>query len=306
MQQNITYLNYPKQFNRYTWFKPLLVTLVAFGFYLVFSVVLSIVCYVLAANQGIDLTDIMTGGYDKLDTYSPVGALMSLGSIAIAIPALIIGNRIINYRPFSSYSSARGGFRFAVFAKCFAAALILVALPIVVQSFLTGEKTGVVKFTVIGFIFCTVLGPMQCVAEEYIFRGLLMQMFGSWIKIPVIPIVLQTLFFTALHPYDIIGVIDVAVMGILMGVCAYFCKGLEASCALHIANNMALFYLTGFGIGKISSSSTVVDLVSSLLICCLFTAFVIFADKKLGWFDRAKKDDVAKFNAAYPPKEKTN
>ena len=66
MQQNITYLNYPKQFNRYTWFKPLMVTLVALGFYLAFSIVLSIVCYVLAANQGIDLTDIMNGGYDKL------------------------------------------------------------------------------------------------------------------------------------------------------------------------------------------------------------------------------------------------
>lgn len=169
----------------YKWFKPILVALIAFGFFLVFSIAISIIAMVLATIQGYNVQTFMasmSGGYDGFDAYSPVGAIMSLGSIAVLIPSLMIGNRLINSRPFSSYSSSRGGFNFVEFFKCMVVALIVLGLPIIITSLLYDEKTGVNKFTVFGFIICTILGPLQCVAEEYVFRGHLMQMFGSWIK----------------------------------------------------------------------------------------------------------------------------
>ena len=294
------YLTYPKQFLPYKWYKPILVALIAFGFFLVFSIAISIIAMVLAAIQGYNVQTFMasiSGGYDGFDAYSPVGAIMSLGSIAVLIPALMIGNRLINSRPFSSYSSSRGGFSFVVFIKCLAVALIVLGAPLIVFSLTTEENTGVNKFTALGFIICTVLGPLQCVAEEYVFRGHLMQMFGSWIKFPVIPVILQTICFALMHPYNIAGVISVAVLGLVLGFCAYFTKGLEASSALHIVNNMVAFYLTGFGIGGISKDVEIAPTILVAVCALIYLAFMIFASKKLGWFSKVKKDDVTEFNA---------
>lgn len=295
--QTHNYLSFQKQFSPYKWYKPLLVTLATLGFFFVMMLVLTIFGTLLAANQGYEPDKLFTSGYDNLNTYSPLGALLSLGGIAIGIPALALGNRVVNARPFSSYSSSRGGFRFGVFAKCFGAALVLVALPLVLISVFTDQNSGIVRFSVLGFIMCTVLAPLQCAAEEYIFRGHIMQMFGAWIKFPVIPILLQTFFFAAAHPYNVTGVISVGLMGVFLGVCAYVTNGLEASCALHITNNLSAFYLTGFGFGSVKTEVDVIELVIVAVVCCLYLAFIIFADKKLGWFNGKKSDGVAEFNA---------
>ena len=294
------YLSYPKQFLPYKWYKPILVALIAFGFFLVFSIAISIIAMVLATIQGYNVQTFMasmSGGYDGFDAYSPVGAIMSLGSIAVFIPSLMIGNRLINSRPFSSYSSSRGGFNFVEFFKCMVVALVVLGLPIIIASLIYDEKTGVNKFTVFGFIICTILGPLQCVAEEYVFRGHLMQMFGSWIKFPVIPVILQTICFAIMHPYNIVGVISIVIFGLILGFCAYFTKGLEASSALHIVNNMVAFYLTGFGIGDISKDVEIAPTILVAVCALIYLAFMIFASKKLGWFSKIKKDDVAEFNA---------
>lgn len=291
------YPSYPKRFSPYKWYKPLLVLLLAGAFYLVFSTIISIIGGVAASFQGYDITSIVTGGYKNFDAYSAPGALMSLGNIAAFIPSILIANRIVNARPFSSYSSAMGGFRFAEFFKSFGAALILVALPIGIYTFAASPNTGNVKFTVAGFIICAVLSPLQCIAEEYMFRGLIMQTFGSWIKFPIIPIIIQTALFAALHPYNSWGVIAVAFMGLILGFCACITKGLEAGCALHIANNMTAFFITGFGIGGITSEVSFLDFLIPAICCLLYFGFIILAIKKFGWFGKAKKDDVAEFNA---------
>lgn len=297
------YLTYQKEFTPYKWYKPLLATLAGVGFFMVFTMVLSIFGFILASNQGYDLTQLLTGGYGTLDAYTPLGAIMSLGTVAVMLPAVALGNRVVNARPFSSVSSSRGGFDFGVFFKCFAVALVLVGLPLALLNLFSGENTGAVKFTVLGFILCTILAPLQCVAEEYVFRGQLMQMFGAWIKFPVIPILLQTVFFALSHPYNVTGVITVAVMGAVLGVCAYITNGLESGCALHIVNNMVAFYFAGFGFGGVQSEVAVVDLIIDVVLCALYLGFIIFADKKLGWFSRVKKDDLAAFNAKIAARE---
>lgn len=49
------YLPYQKKFTPYKWYKPLLAMLVAFGFFLIFSIVLSIIGEIIATIQGYDL-----------------------------------------------------------------------------------------------------------------------------------------------------------------------------------------------------------------------------------------------------------
>ena len=289
------YLSYPKRFLPYKWYKPLLVLLLGVlvwsltGGALIFLNPSIIEALRTGATGG--------GGYDNLDGYTPLGALTSFGCVALFLPALMIANRIVNARPFSSYSSSRGGFNWAAFFKSLGAAVVIFVIPVSIFTVLTEPNTGNIKFTIVGFIACTVLCPLQCAGEEYFCRGFLMQTFGSWFKFPVIAILLQGICFAAMHPYNLIGVASVFTIGIIIGICAYVTKGLEASCALHIVNNMTSFYLAGFGIGGIRTEVSLLDFIIPTCFGLLFLGFIILAKNKLFWYNVVKKEDVALFNA---------
>ena len=297
-------MSYPKQFTSYKWFKPLLTVLLTSVFTVIFASVFIALGGIIGATQGFNVMDMLGGGYNKLDAYSVHGAIISLGNVVAALPALMLANRIVNSRSFSSYSSSRGGFDFGLFFKLFVGALVCFGIPLTVTTLLTEEYTGNIRFTVFGLILCIILVPLQCCAEEYIFRGLAMQTFGSWIKIPVIPIILQTVLFALVHPYNILGVVGVAILGIGLGVCVYLTYGLEASCAGHIVNNLAAFLFSGFGFGAIQSDVSVASLIAGALCMALYICFIVFAKKKLGWFDKVRRDDAAEFNAKYAERQK--
>ena len=179
-------------------------------------------------------------------------------------------------------------------------------LPLIIYSFLTEKNIGEVKFSIAGLIFCVILCPLQCVAEEYFFRGFIMQTIGSWVKFPVVAIIVQSAVFTALHPYNIFGIINIFVFGVIFGVITYITKGLEASCALHIANNMTGFLLTGFGIGTIKKDITFMETVFTCCFALAYLGFVLFATKKLGWYSKIKKDDISNFNKKMEARKSNN
>ena len=235
-------------------------------------------------------------GYDGFNVYSGPGALATLGTISVMLPALALANKLAGRRTFRSYESSRGGWNFGIFFKCLLIGLVIVAVPVFILQVVLYGKTGVNQFTLIGLIFCTVLGPIQCIAEEYLFRGLFLQGIGSWLRIPVAAIVIQSIIFAAMHPYNIIGVIDVLFTGIIFGLVAWISHGIEASSALHICNNMAVFYATGLGFGNISSDSDIPSMVASMILVVIYTAVILLLRKR-GMFDVRKADDAAEYNA---------
>ena len=292
------YTSYPKLFSPYKWYKPLLTILIgaAVWFLLGSPFTFLTTATLEAIKNGTSVAAAAKGGYDGFDAYSVLGALANFGAIAMFLPAILIANRIVNARPFSSYSSSRGGFNWAAFFKSLGISVVLYVIPLAAFTLFTEPNTGNIRFTVFGFIVCTILCPLQCVGEEYLHRGFLMQTFGSWFKFPVIAIILQSVVFAAMHPYNWIGVANVFTIGIILGLCAYFTKGLEGSCALHIVNNMTTFYLSGFGIGAVHTEQSIAEWSIPSCLALLFLGFMIFASKKLGWFSKVKKDDVALFN----------
>ena len=72
------------------------------------------------------------------------------------------------------------------------------------------------KFTLVGFAVVTILGPLQCIAEEYAFRGLLMQTLGSWFRLPIIAVIIQAVVFAVMHPYNTIGQIGILSSGLVL------------------------------------------------------------------------------------------
>ncbi|MBO5556018.1 MAG: CPBP family intramembrane metalloprotease [Oscillospiraceae bacterium] len=230
-----------------------------------------------------------------MDFYSAAGAFYQCVSAASVIPCLLLAAVIVRDRPISSYFSSMGGWRWRVFFKTFAVGLVLVALPLAVSSLLPG-KTGPVRFTLGGFLILTLLAPFQGVGEELVFRSYIMQTTSSWFKLPIVGLIVQVIVFAAVHPYNIVGVINIAIAAVIYALICLFTKGLEAGSALHILNNMTEIYMAGFGFGAITSEQTVRDIAIELVAKVLFFLFILYAGRKLHWFDEVKCDDVARFN----------
>lgn len=279
------YVSYPKKFANYRWFKPLLTMLLSVGFTVAFTVIVAIVTFVIDRNA---VTNALNGSYSTMDPYSAAGAIITFGTVAVILPAIMLANRIVNGRPFSSYSSSRGGFDLKAFFKSFGAAVLLLVLPVALITILTEKNTGNIQFSVAGIILCAVICPIQCIAEEYMCRALVMQAVGSWVKIPIVAIIVQAVVFAVLHPYNLVGVITIFLIGIIYGAMTVITKGVEASCALHIADNMTVFFLCGFGFGAISSEVGVIDSCITVGLSLLYLCFIVFADKRLGWFSKVK------------------
>ena len=229
------------------------------------------------------LEELAGGGYDNFDVYTAQGVISTEGNVVWMLVALIIAVNIVKDRPFSSYSSSSGqGWSWGIFVKCFLISLVVCGIPVAANLVLIDGKIGPQQFTIAGLILCTILGPLQCVAEEYIFRGLFMQTFGSWFKVPIIAVVLQTMIFASAHPYNFVGVIEIWVAGIGLGIIAWLAKGLEASCAFHIVNNMTIFYLTGFGFGEIKSQVGWRDLLLTFACYVIYILILNQMEKKHG------------------------
>lgn len=291
------YTTYPREFITYKWYRPLLVFLLLAIFFFI-SGMLIIFIASFATGDINHILDLATGGYDTLDAYTPVGVIVTLGSVAVMIPCLALANKIAGKRPFSSYTSSRGGWDFGIFFRCFLIALVVVSLPIVVVQVFLSDRDSAVLFTAAGFIMLTIIGPLQCIAEEYAFRGFIMQSFGSWFRVPVIAMVLSSAVFGALHAYNLIGIFGIFLSGMFYCIETWLAGGIEASSAIHIANNMTAFYTLGLGYGTLSSETNWQSVVFLGVFEALY-ALAIYVCKKKGMFERIKKDDAAIWNEKY-------
>ena len=279
------YVTYPRTFESYRWYKPIIELIIICIVYLVAVTILVAINLVPQLMNGTADLSSFQSGYDGMDAFTPSGAIMTLGSLAIMIPIIWLTLKITKSRPFFSLSSSRGnGWSGKVFKKCLLVAAIVNGIPNLIIALIYNEK-GDVRFTIAGFIICVILVPLQCMAEEYFFRGFLMQTFGSWFKLPVLAIILQTVCFACPHPYNIYGVITIFIDGIGLGVAAYLSKGLEASSALHIVNNMLAFMMAGFGVSTITSEVGVLSIVLALCINVIYVLVLAALGGLLGWFE---------------------
>ena len=308
------YPTYGRQFDSYRWFKPVFTGALFAAIYMVLTLAGIMAVRIWAGAAAGDTTgtdtmnkmmEIISGGYDTMDMSDPLQSVLQLGSLAIAIPSLWLASLIVRDRPMSSYSSSRGGWSRRVFWRCMPVAFIINGLPIIINDVIIekGYQNFTVKFTVLSFILLTILGPLQCIAEEYMFRGFVMQTFGSWFRIPVIAVILQALIFAAGHPYNRIGQIAIAISGAAFALSAWFGRGLEVSAALHIVNNMTIFYLQGFGMTTVSSDTSVSEMLIDLGIAVVYVAVIFWLSRKTRWFDKVRKDDAARVNAKLAEKK---
>lgn len=304
-----SYPTYGRQFKSYRWYKPILVFIL---FALFFVLAGAALVFIVASASGTGLNGaignttnaIFSDSYDDMDLANMWQTVVNLGSVVVMIPALWLAAIIVRDRPYSSYSSSRGGWSHKVFWRVFPIAFLCISVPVIVNNLFVEHLIGDfrMKFTLASFLVLTILGPLQCIAEEYAFRGLLMQTFGSWLRVPVIAVILQSVVFVLMHPYDMYGKAEIFISGMVFAVTAWLGRGIEVSAAFHICNNMTIFYLQGMNMATISSESSMEGLIFSAVCGVVYVVVIFIISKKTDWFSSVNKDDAAAWNEKYEAK----
>ena len=282
---NITeFISFPKTFEKYKWYKPILVFIIGL---IIMLILQGIILIVFSAIYGENIIELFTSGYEVLNT--EWGEIVSDLSVIIMIPALYIATKIVRDRPFSSYASSRGGFNFKLYLKAliipFIALVILQCLDIAING-----PEGTYHFSILFLITSLILIPLQCIAEEYVYRGLIMQTFGSWFKIPVLAILLQSIIFTVSHGYNSLGLIEIFVSGIIFGFLTWKTNGIEVSSAIHTANNFSISLFIMFRLISATSSPTFNNVVISIVFDIILCAIMYYLIMKTDWFGEIKEN----------------
>ncbi|KJL23384.1 CAAX amino terminal protease self- immunity [Microbacterium oxydans] len=209
--------------------------------------------------------------------------------LILMIPALLLASRLIEGRGVGLLSSVTGRLRMAWLGKTLvlALAVFLVYFAVVLGwSALSGEAVTA-DFSHPGLwtmvLLVLLLIPLQAAAEEYVFRGYLMQLVGGWLRNPVFAILLPVPIFVLGHGYDVWGAASVGMFAIVAAWLTWRTGGLEAAISLHIVNNVLIFLLGSVTLVDANATSgTAVDLLASAL---AMVVYALLADR---WAARLK------------------
>ena len=218
---------------RYRWWKPLveLLLVVALVFVLSFVVVGPVLLLTRFARDG------------------PAGLITWGLSIAVALPATLVAARL-GGRSWGTLLSVDGRFRRRWFASCLliavaqnvagmgtATALAALGHPLSPEP---GPGVGWREFAPLAISVLGVI-PLQAAAEEFLFRGTLLQALGAWVRPAWFAILLSSVAFGLAHALPLAGFVWVTTFGLVAAWLTVRTGGLEASIALHAVHNVSFF-----------------------------------------------------------------
>jgi membrane protease YdiL (CAAX protease family) len=229
------------------WWRPVVGTALIVVVFIGVSFVLSVVALVVAAVS--DIPTAVSGGRFFRDPVLDLAFQLVL--LGAAIPIVYLAAWALQRRRPGTLSSVAGRLRWGWLLRCLPVAFAAVVLGEVAQNFalsLTGAQTGYgwagwgefLPALVVIVLFV----PFQAAAEEYAFRGWILQAFGAYIRNPIPGMLIGSVAFAALHGYTDWGIVYVFGFGVLMGWLAIKTGGLEAPIALHVTNNVFAFGVT--------------------------------------------------------------
>lgn len=240
----------------FRWWKPIVAFIVGIGFYylltIVYQEVLLLAVEAIGGRQAqVDL--VRAVAQNQQNASNPLVMLFTLGSLATMLPSAILAVRILGLGTFGTLASVRGRIRWGWLARCIlpgiAYMVITVGLGFVVPASWQGEGAssgGVatpIPALIVSIALIVVFVPFQAAGEEFAFRGFGMQAFGSWVRWPVVGIILPTVGFAFAHNYNVWGKLDVAVLGVSFAYLTWRTGGLEAALVAHVINNVVIFII---------------------------------------------------------------
>lgn len=293
---------------KFAWWKPILVAVIAASFY--FAMALS---FGLLTAPVLILVDpgyaqgVIDGSIPALDTQHPISILIGMVSIILMLPAVLLAMLAMGIRPIGRLWSVAGRMRWGLLLRTAGAAVVGVIvmntagiLSEMVISGLAGERPTAetvglgfggpgfdVNAAIISGVLILFLVPFQAAAEEVVFRGLALQVLGSWMRSPWLAIGLSSVAFALMHIYDIWGMLAVGIMGLVAAWLTWKTGGLEAAIAIHVLNNLVAFgFMTagsGGETGQVESTGGPGSVIGEVVGLAVFAWLVLRIFRKHGY-----------------------
>lgn len=294
-----------KRAEGYRWFKPILALVLGFIFYLIFGFTVEGIGNALSEIRAANMTDILPSGaiqgaYNDMDMTDPIQMASGYLQVIAFIPAIFLALKLTKLGPFGALSSCEGKFRWdrvkALLPWTFLVAIVMFGIESGITIATDGPGAfGDPVFMPLMLIIIIVLVPFQAAAEEYLFRGFVMQTFSSWIPIVLIPVILQSLCFAALHGYNLLGNSVIFISGLTYGYVAVKTGGIEAGTCMHTARNTLSFLSSAIFISQTTMTDVTVMVAATTLASTIVMLVVtLWVCKRKGFIlaDTPKEDKV--------------
>jgi membrane protease YdiL (CAAX protease family) len=286
----------------YRWWRPLVAIVMTAVFFLGVSILVAIpVFIVLFATNAIDfLSPTAAGDLTQLispDMARPWTLVFGLGSIILVLPLVPVALRIAGIRPagvrVNILHSVLFRLRWRWLLVCLIPAAVVwvatfagqIGIALALGEQLLPFSTDVPTY-LLSVLIVLLLVPVQAATEEFLYRGVLMQSVGAWVRFAPVTIVVSAVLFGVSHAYDGWGILTVMVMGVGFGFVTIRTGGLEAGIAMHTVNNVAAFVVTGTGMfgptGITEDTGGLPGLVAQVITVALWVAGVEWFARRNG------------------------
>lgn len=272
----------------FRWWRPLLslLTLIlvhlALAFGSIFLVAFSIF-FTEGATTGFD-------NFSYLFSFRPASENQGLLIIAILlftlvllIPSVLVAFQVGHARSAAVASSVEIRIRWKWLFTCLGIFIPVMLAGILASVYIsTGElfEIKITPHTLIGIVVVFLLVPLQSAAEEFLFRGWFMQNFGAYFKhsrsawIVVSPI--SVLLFVLAHGSSSLNTnLFLGSMAVVATLLVWKTGGIEASIAIHAANNILVFTINLLVAGSLDANSAQNSDLPIVSLLCLETTLVV-------------------------------
>lgn len=172
-----------------------------------------------------------------------VGMLGTSLAFAALIPLTAGLMRVLHRIEPCWLSSVAPGVRWRYLFVCTGIAIVVLVSGAVLPALVTGGLTWTPQAGLMSFVVLVALtAPLQAAAEEYFFRGYLLQALGSLDTARWTGVALSALLFAAFQgSQSLVVFVDRLALGLVAGALVVLTGGLEAGIGLHIADNVAAY-----------------------------------------------------------------
>jgi membrane protease YdiL (CAAX protease family) len=284
----------------YRWWKPLVgILIVGVGMIVVAPIVL---LPVLAIGVGLE-------GGPFWQSFQDAATMTAVGPSSLLYLNLTLGSSILvtwfvmrvihRMRP-RWLSSVQPRLRWRFLFACLGLSVLALGAQLVLGQFLPDTGTDVTAtpndFTATTAAMALVVlltTPLQAAGEEYVFRGYLMQAFGSWFGNKWVALVATATLFALAHGAQNFPLFfDRLMFGLIAGWLVIRTGGLEAGIALHVLNNFLAF---GYALAFADVTETLtateagwMNIPLTLTQSILYAVLVLWAARRFGLRTRTR------------------
>ncbi|MFT4165201.1 MAG: type II CAAX endopeptidase family protein [Microlunatus sp.] len=236
-----------------TWWRPILaflLLLAMFGFFTLLPLPIAMAYGLLSGETTLDGIDLWLDEISSIEgSLGPGGYLYTLLVVTVLIPAAMLSTWAVHRVRPGFLSSVAGRIRWRWVLRCLVVLAPLWVLYLGISALIEPPQSSRPEQWPILLVMAVLLTPGQAAAEEYAFRGWVLQNIGSCFRRPVlswvIPGIVAAAAFAVAHgSLDPWILADLAAFSVAATVMTWRTGGLEAAIVLHTVNNIGVTVIT--------------------------------------------------------------